>query len=666
MPLFGRRRHRATISNPARINSKQTNALTSSGFKVKRQDADVMRRLIQPWQARSFAYYDLIPEIKYAAQFYARLLSPLVLFPAFLDDNGDLVPTEDPEVVAALDRIQDPGGGRTGLLSSYGRLMFLTGECILFVTLDPETQIEQWEMLSTDELRIMQGVYLRYKAPSLIIEEFHEAGPDDYEPIDDDSAVAYRLWQRHPRWSMLADSTMMGVLDLCEELLLLTSVVRARGRSRLAGSGILLVDDRISPVPLEPVPDEDPDVDPFLSELTYAMTQPIVNEGSAAQMVPLVVRATAPEGGKIADLLEHVRLVNPTELYPETGLRYELVKRIAVGLDMPPEELLGLADVNHWTGWMIDEQTWKAHGQQKAQQLCDDLTSAYLRPYLRDELGRKDWADFAVAYDAAAVINHPDRTTDAKDLYNLRVIGKAAVRRVADFDEDDAPTEQELAEIIGVQTHDSSLAWNGTPSAKAGGVEVAPGEIVSAQAEGAEGTALPPQTNEQSTGASTEKGPPSSGDGGSGAAADAAESARVGSARMEGLVARVVGASDLALLRAREAAGARLVTLARRNKDLAPKLKSVPTRQVAYVLGPEVVRSLKVSEQDLIASAAPLVQDALRMYGVNDQRVKDAVVRMIEQHATRTLYDRDDPGLPDSFTAIVRTLIANGNGHGGS
>lgn len=664
MPLFGRRRTRATISNPARVKSPD-NALTASGFKVKRQDADVMRRLIQPWQSRSFAYYDLIPEIKFAAQFYARLLSPLILFPATIDESGDLVPTEDPEVVAALDRIQDPGGGRTNLLSSYGRLMFLTGECILFVSLDPETDIEQWEMLSTDELRIMQGVYLRYRAPSLLIEEFREPDADDYTPVDDTTAVAYRLWQRHPRWSMLADSTMMGVLDLCEELLLLTSVVRARGRSRLAGSGILLVDDRISPVPLEPVPDEDPDADPFLSELTYAMTQPIVNEGSAAQMVPLVVRVTAPENGKVSDLMEHVQLVNPTELYPETGLRYELVKRIAVGLDMPPEELLGLSDVNHWTGWMIDEQTWKAHGQQKAQQLCDDLTSAYLRPYLRDELHRKDWQDFAVAYDATAVINHPDRTTDAKDLYGLRIIGKAAVRRVADFDEEDAPTRDELAEMIGVATHDSSLAWNGEPSVKAGGVEVAPGEIVSAQAEGAEGTALPPQTGDQAVaGGSTEQGAPSSG--ANSAAADAQESSRVASAAMEALVARVVGASDLALMRAREAAGSRLVTLARRDKDMAVLLKNVPNRQVAYALGAERLRSLKVTEAGLVGYASPLILDALRMYGVTDQNVKDAIVRIIEQYAARTLYDRDDPPLPDTFGRTVRTLIANGNGHGGS
>ena len=243
------------------------------------------------------------------------------------------------------------------------------------------------------------------------------------------------------------------------------------------------------------------------------------------------------------------------------------------------------------------------------------------------------------------------------------MIGKAAVRRVADFDEDDAPTEAELAEMVGIAVHDGVLAWTGEPSVKAGGVEVAPGQIVSANAEAQEGNALPPQATE-STGASTEKGPPSNGAGA--AAADAADTSLVGAARMEGLVARVVGASDLALLRSREAAGARLVSLTRRDKELAALVKNVPTRQVAYTLGKDRLAAMQVSEASLVAAGGPLVQDALRMYGITDQRVKDAIVRIIEQYAERTLYDRDDLEVADTFTKTVRTLIANGNGHGGS
>jgi hypothetical protein len=90
-------------------------------------------------------------------------------------------------------------------------------------------------MLSTDELRIHEPTPVQ--APR---RRPRSTGDADrrrrWQPSrGKTAAVAYRLWRRHPRYSMLADSTMQGVLDLCEELVLLTQAVRARARSRLAG-----------------------------------------------------------------------------------------------------------------------------------------------------------------------------------------------------------------------------------------------------------------------------------------------------------------------------------------------------------------------------------------------------------------------------------------------
>lgn len=658
--IFRRRtfRHQVAVGNPLRVTGKD-NALTASGFKVTRKDADIMRRLIQPWQARSFSYYDQLGEIKYASQFYSRMLSPLKLYAAEKDDDGDWVETKNQDAIDALDRIQDPGGGRTALLGAYGRLMFLTGECYLFVTRDPETGEENWEMLSTDELRIQGGTYIRYKAPSLIAEEFREAQEEEdqegaWVAVDDDTAVAYRLWKRHPRWSMLADSTMQGVLDLCEELILLTKAVRARARSRLAGSGILFIDERISPAPLEPVPDEDPDEDPFISELTYAMTQPIVDEGASSQIVPLIVRVPNPgENGKVADLAYHLQITDPTQLYPETGLRTECIHRIAIGLDMPPEILLGLQDSNHWTAWQIDEQTWKGHGQPIAQQLCDDLTSSYFRPFLRDVMGFADAEDYAIAYDPSAIINHPDRTQDAKDLYAARIIGKAAVREAAGFDEEDAMTDDELAEAIGVAVRDASLAWFGDPAPRGGALETAPGVLVSADP-AAGGAAVPgapaprtPPTEPRQPGGSEESNrapanPPNSVD------------SQIGS-----LVARLLGATDLALLRAREAAGSRIRSHAKKDKELLALLDGVRAGDVAPTLGrPRVVALGVPSDRDLVLGAGELIEDALRLMGITDPSVADALREHVERQAAKTLYDaRPSLGMPDSFGAYLTGLV---------
>jgi hypothetical protein len=646
---LGRRRKGFSLGDPNRSGS---NALTASGFKVTRKDADLMRRLIQPWQSRAFSYYDLLGEIKYASQFYARMLSPLILYAAEKDAKGDIVPTKNVDAIEALERIQDPGGGRTSLLGAYGRLMFLTGEAYLFVSTDPETGIEQWEMLSTDELRIQSGVMIRYKAPSVVAEEYHEPDePDSQEgawvPVDPKTAVAYRLWQKHPRWSLLADSTMQGVLDLCEELLLLTQAVRARARSRLAGSGLLLIDERVSPPPLEAVPDEDPQEDPFIASLVNNMTLPIVNEGAASAIVPLVLRVPVPEGGKVADLISHLQIIDPTQLYPETGLRYECIKRIAIGLDMPPEILLGLQDSNHWTAWQIDEQTWKGHGAPKAVQLVDDLTASYFRPYLRDVVGLADWDNYYIAFDPTNIINHPDRTKDAKDLYDRRAISKEALRRENGFAEADAPTDDELNEMIGVAVHDGSLALFGEPSPRGGFVETAPGQVVSAPPPGLPGAPSQQDASQhgQVRGAEQEKGPSKS-------SSDETAESSVGS-----LSARVMGASDMAVLRAREAAGSRLRSLAKKDPTLLAKIDGVRNSEVAHALGKDGVRALRANEAQLVSCAHELIVDAIRMWNLPPS-VGEILVANIEKHAATTLYDRQPQPFPVTFGNYIGGLLA--------
>lgn len=644
MGLFTReRRYSGTSPHSGRGKTiLKRDTLTAAGQKVRAKEGDELRRLIQPWQGRSYSYYDLLPEIKYAAQFYARALSVLRLYAARIDpDTGDPVEIEeksDPGV-QQLERIQDPGGGRSGLLSAYGRLMFLGGETYLLASQDTDTGDEQWEMLSPDELRMQGNAMTRFRAPSLAAEQLKEAPDDAYEPMDDDQAVVYRLWRRHPRYSMLADSTMQGVLDVCEELVLLTQAVRARARSRLAGPGILVVNGKVVPLPIGgDSADENVDEDPFVRDLVEAMTQPIIDEGTAAAVVPLVVRVDIDD---IDKAMKHIQILDPTQLYPETGLRKECIERLAIGLDMPPEVLLGLGDTNHWSAWQVDEQTWKGHLQPVAQQLVDDLTSAFFRPSLRD-MGVADWREYVIAYDATAIINHPDRSADAKDLYDRRAIGKAALRDASGFDDEDAMTSDELTESIGVAVRDGSLALFGIPSVKAGGLEPFPGEVVTADQPGTQPV--------QPGGASdeTSKTPPA-GDGSGDNGTAPVPGTVIGSA----LSGKIVGAADLAVHRARELAGSRVRNLAKRDKEMTKLIDGVPARMVCPTLGRERVAELRApSERELVAGAGDLIADSLRIWGVADE-VAAPLVERIEQHAARTLFDARPAPLPQSFENYV-------------
>ena len=269
-----------------------------------------------PWQERAFAYYDMIGELHFASQFYARPLSRLKLGVGYKNPEDEVVePILNGPPVDLLDRVQDPGGGRTVMLSTYGQLMFIAGECFMLNTVAPEEEggEERWEIVSTDELKYDQSAstFTRRRIPSSRGEEYKASQDDEYEPVDDE-AIVYRLWKRHPHYSAWADSPMRAVLDVAEELVMLTLAVRARARSRLAQSGILYVPNELSPQPVAAIGDEDPEEDIFLNDLTTHFVTPIEDEGTAAAVVPFVVRGPAKIGDVTAkDALFHLSDARP-------------------------------------------------------------------------------------------------------------------------------------------------------------------------------------------------------------------------------------------------------------------------------------------------------------------------------------------------------------------
>jgi hypothetical protein len=353
---------------------QQLRGITGSAAQVSRSEAPDIQRLNSAWQDRSLGYYDIVPEVWFASQFYARGLSKLRLFPAIRNIKGTIEPTEDPQLLELWERVQDPSGGRKAMFSSYGRLRFLTGECYLLATANSAGD-EQWEVVSTREITVnADGSIKRTRSDSGKQELLTPLeGEGD---LTEGKCIIYRMWRRHPRKSYHADAPMRASLDICEELVLLTLGIRARIRSRLAGAGILAID---ADVTLPAAEDgDDTDEDAFIRTLGEHLMEPIGDEGSASAVVPYLMRIPTA-GRKISDLITHIQIHNPNEEFPERGMREEAVKRLATGLDLPPELLLGLSGANHWTSWQIDEQSWELL-QPTVQELADDFAGAYLRP----------------------------------------------------------------------------------------------------------------------------------------------------------------------------------------------------------------------------------------------------------------------------------------------
>ena len=426
---------------------ERQSALVASVSPERRQRAAGSTRSARDWQGRALFYYDNVGEIHYAATWYGNGMSKVRFYIEERDDAGEAEESEDAEIAGFIDRIRDFAGERDTILKPYGQLMFLNGECFLFVSLN-EWDEEEWCVLSVMELKRVDGGYER-SLPDGNTKVYREAkaGDDGSFSLGKDEAIAYRIWNRHPRSTYVADSPLLGVMNVCEEVYTLTQTISARSRSRLAGAGILAIPNTLGFVRPSGEPDDDPDQVDFVTELTEAMMTPIEDPLHAGSVVPLVVEGD-PES---IDKIKHITFHDPGDKWPEEGLRVQSVERLAAGLDLPIEVLLGTGDANHWTAWKIDEDAWKAHLQPFVEAFCRNLTAGYLWPSMISAgKTREEARRYRIGYDAAELIVAPDRTDDTLQLWDRYAISNERLVEEFGFCEDDMPDDEEIKRRIEI------------------------------------------------------------------------------------------------------------------------------------------------------------------------------------------------------------------------
>jgi hypothetical protein len=555
-----------------------------------------------PWQNRALYYTDAIGELHYASQFYARMLQRLRIFPAYLREDGQVEEIKTGAPLELMNRIQDPGGGRTSILGMYGKLMFITGEGYLFGQGIGEGK-ERWSFVWREELRFDDyGKVTHVLAPSIPYETL-DLKEGDYEEVPEGSAVAYRMWTPHPRFSAWPDSPMHAVLEESEELLVLSRSVLATATSRLVRAPLLCIPEEIAPPPVQPDGDEDPMNDPFLRDFTAHLEAAIEDPASAASLSPYVLYAHSEWIDKIKPIVLH----NTDTDYLERDLRTECIRRIARGLDLPPEVVEGMSDANHWAAWWISDDMWRSHGAPKAEQLCDDLSEAYLRPALAAE-GFPDWDSVVVGYDASAVVVNPDRSKDADQAWDRGALSYAAYRNAKNFTEDDAPSDEEHIE------------WLATKK-----VLVGP-----------DGEVLPDSGDDVNPG--DEPGTPD------GEPGDVSESTGLPAS-----AARFQGAAELALLRCRELAGSRLRSRKTSCPHCLDDVAHLPNTLVAAGLGRAGLEPLGAPEpRALVAGGADAFKSLMLSWG-HGQEETTTMANFIELHAARTLFN-ENVTIPESLS----------------
>jgi hypothetical protein len=445
----------ATTTRPVASDYNAPRALTASAQVIDVADKALVQylkdgRKVSSWQADAWAYYDAIGEVKYAFTLLGNIVSRIRLYAAVPSpDGGSPI---DPSKVEGIDeataakvskvlaRMTSMRGGQGAILRDAAINFSVAGECYLVQT--PERlgsgTPESWDIKSVDEVKVTVdgkvGIINRrdVKTPAPVLP----------------NAFVARLWREHPRFSDEPDSSMMGVLDACSELMLLSKTFKATARSRL-NAGMLYLPDGLSVSSREPNADADDsdEDDDFERELMDAMTTPITEEDSAAAVVPLLVRGPEELGDKIKQF-KFDRSFDPA--LAERADR--LLERILQGIDVPKDVVTGLANVKYSNAVQINESLYKSHIEPMAVLICDAFTTAYLRPALvAAGMTQEDADQYIIWYDPSDIITRPDHAEDANIGYDKYLISAAAWRSAHNFDETDAPDSEEVIKRMMVE-----------------------------------------------------------------------------------------------------------------------------------------------------------------------------------------------------------------------
>lgn len=463
--LDGVERHHHAHENPQ--------VLRASGVKIERMSEMKLRAIAgnkQPWQKQSWGYRDAIGELRFALQYRARAISRAQFFIAeIVEDDDEPIPValrtevdDDGKPTERARQITSPADictaaeqelNRLPLDSGYGfagiwsENFDVAGECYLHGRRLEDGQ-EEWMIRSILDIDT-QGSDITLKDELGQPRRLDLADPA--HPERETTEELYRLWVPHPARQHLADSALNALADVLEDILLAGREIRAASRSRSAANGIWMVPIGMTQVKNTKKESDNPDDQSqrFMVDLTASLLAPIMNEGEPGSAAPIIITGTRDDIEVAKDsFIRFDRTTNPEIL---ARLDHAL-RRMGTSIDLPPEIITGLAEVNHWTAWQIDASTFRHYLEPGLRLMVDSLTTCFIRAsLLAQEFPPDQVRKLRVWYDASQITENPNRRQDALDARAEGAIGDDAFRQALGFNDGDAPTPEERLLMIAAK-----------------------------------------------------------------------------------------------------------------------------------------------------------------------------------------------------------------------
>lgn len=623
--------------------------------------------ITRTWQHAAWGYTRSVPELNAAMMFVGNCLSRCKLVVGKRDPDGSVEQGFDgdepvdglasalaDEAAQYINKLQTPRGGQSEILRGFGEKIFVAGECYI-VPEDLPTGLT-FEVLSTQELIPEGKGWLRYYGPGWTQTPL----PKDTKPI--------RVWRSDSQYQMLSSSSVRASLEILEELVVLTRLVRAAAISRMSLAGILLIPDELD------TPDDDDDADGQTAEAKNPLAVDIINTGAKAIDDPAAAAAWMPyllQGP--AEFLAHVRHV-PFETDDQENVikRTEAVERLARGLDLPPEKVLGHMGTTYANAGQVSEDNFNLYIEPALQMICDALTTSYLWPAMAagrsitpDHLANvgypEDIMSVAITYDARKLISKPDRSAEIVNLYlhdmTFQSVKISEVREAVGLDPDGEVEDGELAKRIDAYRLGRIREVIPAPPSDAA-VPIQDAEqkgVVPGQSGGAKLTGTSGKTVQETVAAQKAE---------DAAASQGVEDAILASAALDSnhlLAVKICGTAEFTIDRCLERVGSRIrnkrggSSLSESEKSL---LDGVDNGRVTRVLGPVIVNRVLGSNDDPalaeISTFTSKVGQWAREAEVDDpSEVVGSATVIVTELTRRAMFEEPSAVTPDLFLKSI-------------
>lgn len=596
------------------------------------------------WQVEAWELFEEIGELSYYVSWRANSCSRTQLIASEVDPEtglptGGLSQDENGNISAEAQRVMeyvravaDGPLGQAALIKRSVECLTVPGEVWVAMLVRSETDKvtgqavaqEKWYAITREEWRRKTGDDIEIDLP--------DGSKHNFNPAVDS---LIRVWFPRPRKATEATSPVRACLESLREIKRTSEKIRNAAKSRVMNNGVLFLPAEMSlPAAQAPIPEGQaeipgapvpvvqgvPAADQLSTLLYQASVASMEDHDNQTAYIPLL--ATVP--GEHLAKVQHIKFGNEiTEV--EIKTRADAIARLAMGLDVSPERLLGMSKGNHWSAWQIGDEDVQLHIKPVMDLWCQAVYNDILVPQLR-----KDGIDpgkYMLWYDASGLTADPDLTDEATQAKDRGTLRNEPYLRAMGLPEDGG---YDLTTLEGAQewareaiTANPELLTEPAFQMLLGGeleqiewpAPVAPPAIGDGKAQPGEGQ----DDGEQEP--DTE---------------DEAEDTAQAAALVPSSRAELILAERLLATRALDLAGKRRVHV--RDTDLQARLRGRAPHEYHRVMGP-------VNEADipkLIAGwDSGLEDEALNMLGVDTGQLREHVLQVIRTELTRPVIDAE-------------------------